>query len=363
MESMKLLERLMRAIKRLAMESRGKLMTLTILLVLLIGAADYLTGYEITFSVFYLGAVCLATWFIGDRFAVIVAITSVVCWIAGDVEAGAHYTSRFVLGWNAGIALSFYVVMITVLSSLRSLQEKLEAKVQERTAALTDEMSKRELLEKELLAVSEREQRRIGHDLHDSLCQHLTGTALAGQVLGEKLAAKGMQEVIDANRVVVLVEEGISMARSLARGLAPVEMEEEGLMAAFRELAKSSTERLRIQCKFEAPEPVFFEDSATATHLFRITQEAISNAIKHGRAKNVRISLKHEPAGTTLRVRDDGSGLPDVLPANRGMGLHIMQHRAAMIGASFFIRREGAETVVACVLPDDINEENDHEHD
>jgi signal transduction histidine kinase len=358
---MKIVEGWMRWITRLGRQSRRRLMALTFFLVLLIGATDYITGYEISFSVFYLGAVCLATWFIGFRFALVVAVGSVACWFVGDVAAGARYTSRFVLGWNAAIALSFYVVMIRVLSSLRSLQEKLEAKVRERTAALTDEMTARERLEKELLSISEREQRRIGHDLHDSLCQHLTGTALAGHVLGEKLAARGMPEIVDANRVVALVEEGIALARSLARGLAPVELEEEGLMAAFRELARSTSERLRIQCRFDVSEPVLIGDADTATHLFRIAQEAISNAIRHGRAQNVRISLSHEAGSVALRVKDDGSGLPDILPPDRGMGLHIMQHRAAMIGARFSIKRESAGTLVTCVLPGAPLSEGAHE--
>ena len=357
----KAVERLMGWLARIGRQSRRRLMALTFLLVVLIGLADYVTGYEISFSVFYLSAVCLATWFIGFRFGLVVAVGSVACWFIGDWAAGAHYTSRFVLGWNAAIALTFYWVMIVVLSSLRSLQDKLEAKVRERTAALTEEMATNERLEKELLSVSEREQRRIGHDLHDSLCQHLTGTALAGHVLGEKLAARGMPEIVDANRVVALVEEGISLARSLARGLAPVELEAEGLMAAFRELAKSTSERLRIDCRFESSAPVLIEDADMATHLFRIAQEAISNAIRHGRAQHVRISLTHEGGSVALRVRDDGCGLPDILPPNRGMGLHIMQHRAAMIGARFSIRREGKGTLVACVLPDAPLTEGAHE--
>ena len=357
----KAVERLMAWLTRIGRQSRRRLMALTFVLVILIGLADYVTGYEISFSVFYLSAVCLATWFIGFRFALVVAVGSVACWFIGDWLAGKQYTSRFVLGWNAAIALTFYWVMIVVLSSLRSLQDKLEAKVRERTAALTEEMATNERLEKELLSVSEREQRRIGHDLYDSLCQHLTGTALAGHVLGEKLAARGMPEIVDANRVVALVEEGISLARSLARGLAPVELEAEGLMAAFRELAKSTSERLRIDCRFESSAPVLIEDADMATHLFRIAQEAISNAIRHGRAQHVRISLTHEAGSVALRVMDDGCGLPDILPPNRGMGLHIMQHRAAMIGARFSIRREGKGTLVACVLPDAPLTEGAHE--
>jgi len=207
------------------------------------------------------------------------------------------------------------------------------------------------MLEKELLAVSEREQRRIGHDLHDSLCQHLTGTALAGQVLGEKLEARGLPEAADAGRVVSLVEEGITLARSLARGLAPVDLEAEGLMAALRELAKNVSERFNVDCTFDAPEFVPMDDDASAIHLFRIAQEAISNAIRHGRAKRVVIALSISTEGVRLSITDDGAGLPEPMPAAHGMGLNIMRHRSAMIGATFDIRRIAQGTRVECTVP------------
>src|SRR5271165_1988590 len=112
-------------------------------------------------------------------------------------------------------------------------------------------MAERERLERELLEISEREQRRIGHDLHDSLCQHLTGAALAGQVLEEKLAARRLPEAGDASKVVELVEEGISLSRKLAKGLHPIEMEAEGLMQALEELVATSTELFKVSCRFE----------------------------------------------------------------------------------------------------------------
>ena len=319
--------------------------------VVLVGVADYLTGYEISFSIFYLVAVSVATWFIGFRFGLFISLLSVVCWLIGDLAAGATYSTRFVPGWNAVIALAFYVVMVRVLANLRTMHDRLEGMVEQRTAALTAEMAKREMLEKELLAVSEREQRRIGHDLHDSLCQHLTGTALAGQVLGDKLEARGLPEAADAGRVVTLVEEGITLARSLARGLAPVELEAEGLMAALRELAQNVSERFKVNCTFEAPEFVPIDDAASAIHLFRIAQEAISNAIKHGRARHIVIALFISPGGVRLSIADDGVGLPEPLPATRGMGLNIMRHRSAIIGATFEIRRAEQGTSVECTMP------------
>ncbi len=333
-------------------KSRRKAIAGALGIVFLVGVVDYLSGYEITFSVFYLVAITVAVWFVGARFGIFISALSVACWLAGDFAAGAKYASRFVPGWNAVIALVFYLVMVGVLSRLRALHDELEAKVRARTAALTEEMAKRELLEKELLAVSEREQQRIGHDLHDSLCQHLTGTALAGQVLGGKLAAQARPEAADAHRIVALVEEGITLARNLARGLAPVELEAEGLAVALREFAKNTAERFKIDCRFAAPHPAPIDDLATALHLFRIAQEATANAIRHGHAKQVLISLSAVREGLRLTIQDDGCGLPDTLPERRGMGLHIMQHRAAMIGASLAIRREPPGTVVSCFLAD-----------
>jgi signal transduction histidine kinase len=200
--------------------------------------------------------------------------------------------------------------------------------------------------------VSEREQRRIGHDLHDSLCQHLTATALAGQVLSERLAARSLTEAADADKVVELVEEGINLARSLARGLYPVEMEAEGLMAAFRELADNLTKRTKVTCVFDCRTPVLVHDGATATHLYRIVQEAVSNAMRHGKARRIGISLSEEAGHVTLTIEDDGGGLPDDWQTREGLGIRIMAHRAAMIGGSLSVEpAPTGGTIVTCSVP------------
>lgn len=338
-------------LSRLERLPRAITMTAALLIVILVGVIDYFTGYEISLSIFYLMAIALATWHVGRRFGWLVSMLSVMTWLLGDLAAGATYANRFVPVWNVVIMLVSYLVIVEGLSNLRALQNQLEAKVIARTAALSKEMTKREALEKELLEVGERERRRIGHDLHDSLCQHLTGTALAGQVVGERLAAKALPEEAEVRRVVTLIEDGITLAHNLARGLAPVELEAEGLMAAFRELAGTTTERFHIDCRFEAPHPVLIDDPATSTHLFRIAQEAVSNAIKHGRARHVTIGLFSDAEDMILVVRDNGEGWREPLLENRGgMGLHIMRHRAAMIGATLNIQRETPGTVVTCRL-------------
>ena len=173
----------------------------------------------------------LAVWFVGDVFGIVVSILSVGAWVWGDLKAGARYSTPFVPVWNALIAVVFLFVVVGILARLRKFNRELEERVRQRTVALANEIKERARLEHELLGISEREQLRIGHDLHDSLCQHLTGTALAGQVLGEKLAEKSLPEEAAANHVVKLVEEAIDLTRTLARGLHPADLEGEG----FRE--------------------------------------------------------------------------------------------------------------------------------
>jgi signal transduction histidine kinase len=336
--------------KRSGYSSRAPVVVASLGIVIAVGLVDYASGWELSLSVFYLLAVALAAWFVGTKFAFFVSVLSVAVSLAGDLATGGRYSTRLVPWWNASIVLGFYIVVVSLLAKLRAAHEELELRVRQRTAALTDEMAERERLERELLEISEREQRRIGHDLHDSLGQHLTGVALAGQVLGEKLAGRALPEATDAHKLVELVEEGIVLSRKLAKGLHPIELQAEGLMQALEELAATTSELFRISCRFECDSPVLIRDATTAIHLYRIAQEALSNAVRHGQAKNVTIQLETLEDGIALRVKDDGLGLPAPVP-NTGMGLRIMAHRAGMIGATFSARREEpGGTLVACVL-------------
>jgi signal transduction histidine kinase len=319
--------------------------------VFLIGLVDYAITQEITFSVFYLLAVGLATWFVGKGFGSFISLLSVAVSLYGDFAAGTRYSSLLIASWNASILLAFYLIVVLLLTTLRSLHKELEARVRERTAALTDEIAERERLERELLGISEREQHRIGQDLHDSLCQHLTGTSLAGQVLEEKLIVRNLPEAADANKVVGLIEEGISLARKLAKGLHPIELEAAGLMGALEELASTTSELFRVLCHFECDSPVLIHDPATSGHLYRIAQEALRNAIKHGKSRHIIIRLETLDDGILLFIKDDGIGLAENASKNGGMGLRIMAHRASMIGATFQIKKEDSGgTIVLCKL-------------
>jgi signal transduction histidine kinase len=338
-------------VEQLKNRSRFALIAFAFLIIGIVGLIDYLTGHEISFSVFYLLGVSLAVWFVGKWCGALVSVLSVAVWVAGDIASGARFSSPLIPIWNAAILLTFYLIVVWLLARLRTFHQNLEEQVQQRTVALTDEMAERERLERELLDISEREQRRIGQDLHDGLCQHLTGATLAGQVLEEKLAALKLSEAGDANKVVGIMEEAINLSRRLAKGLYPVEMEADGLMLALEEFASTSSELFKVACRFECDSPVLIHDPATAGHLYRIAQEAVGNAIKHGKAKNILIRLDANEANTILSIKDDGLGLPEPLPKNRGLGLRIMAHRASMIGGKFSARREkGGGTLATCEL-------------
>lgn len=339
-------------LEELERSSRLSLILLAFALLALIGVVDYLTGFEIMFSLFYLLVVGLATWFVGRWFGLLISVLSVAAWIGGDLAAGAHYSNALVPIWNALILLALYVIVVWLLANLRSLHRDLTSRVEQRTHALKEEMRQRQRLEKEILQVSEREQRRIGHELHDGLCQHLTATALAGQVLGERLSARSLAEAADAEKVVELVEEGINMARNLARGLYPVEMDAEGLMAAFQDLADSITKATRIQCAFQCDKPVLINDDNVATHLYRIAQEAVTNAVRHGKPKRILLSLQERNNEIRLTVEDDGAGLPENVQESRGLGIRIMAYRAAMLGGAFSIEpAPTGGTIVTCSFP------------
>src|ERR1700759_3407967 len=213
------------------------LVGLTFVIVAGVATVDFLNGYEISCPVFYLVAIGLATWYVGAVFGGLISIISALVTTIVSLLSGQHYYNRFAPIWNAAIVLSFYFIVVWLLSRLRQTHATLEQRVKERTASLSSELAERRRLENEILAIGEREQRRIGLDIHDSLCQHLTGTALAEQFLVEKLAARDAPEVADANRVVGLIEDAISLARGLAAGLFPLEADDEDLPSALSELA------------------------------------------------------------------------------------------------------------------------------
>jgi signal transduction histidine kinase len=217
--------------------------------------------------------------------------------------------------------------------------------------SITRDVTEHKRLEKEILEISEKEQRRLGQDLHDGLGQHLAGLACLMKGLEQKLAVHSEPEQKDAALLTSLVNEAIAQTRSLARGLYPVELEANGLMAALEELACNTAKIFNFSCRFQCDEPVLVHDNSAATHLYRIAQGAVDNAIKHSKAKQLLICLAKANGKMVLSVSDDGVGIEDLSELNKGMGLRIMRHRAEMIKGVLDIRRGHAGgTVVTCSL-------------
>ncbi len=199
----------------------------------------------------------------------------------------------------------------------------------------------RERLEAELLEISERERRNIGHDLHDGLGQRLTALALVSHALCEQIRQATGGRGIDLGRILNVVQqingdlrEAISETRRLARGLGPVALDSSDLSSALQGLAESVHQEYGPRTCFNSPEPIAVEDVSVAGHLYRIAQEALNNALKHSQGRSISIDLHQEDDHLELSVADDGVGIPLEGSARPGMGLRVMDYRARLIGAT-----------------------------
>jgi len=216
------------------------------------------------------------------------------------------------------------------------------------------DLGERRRLERQVLESAASEQRRIGQDLHDGLSQQLSAIDFAVELMRRK-ALKGIApEPEQFHKLKDLIQSSILQVRQIAHGLQPVHFRVGGLPEALRELARTTAERFHIACRARCSPGVKIGDEATADHLYRIAQEATGNAIKHGKARAVRIQLAaRDDTGLELAVLDNGIGFGATpSPPRSGMGLRIMKYRAGAIGADFRIGplRNGRGTIVRCAL-------------
>lgn len=216
-------------------------------------------------------------------------------------------------------------------------------------------------LQKQVLEIAAEEDRRIGHELHDGVQQELTGLGLLAQTVSDMLSAdipwqpECEPRLEKIRKMTERVAKGINdvgrEVHQLSRGLVPVEIDAEGLRWALTELAASVQERYSIQCHFSSRGDIDLTNNFAATHLFRIVQEAVNNAVKHGHAKRIDISMIGNEKSIELEVLDDGSGISEQQLSNAGLGLRIMPYRAGLIGATVSIsagKKEG--TLVRCLI-------------
>ena len=215
--------------------------------------------------------------------------------------------------------------------------------------ALVRDVTDREMLEKEIVESSHRTQMRLGQDLHDGLGQHLTGISFLSKALERNLASQSRPEAAEAAEIGKLVLEALSQTRHLARGLFPVEVESSGLVPALRELTTNVEERCQVACCLECADHLAVNDPTLSMHLFRLVQEAINNAVKHGQARRVVVALQATNGRAVLSIADDGLGFPTDGSKSKGLGLRIMNFRAQKIGGTLdILPGENGGTVVSC---------------
>lgn len=255
------------------------------------------------------------------------------------------------------IGMFVFILFQAVALSLRFSKaftevELLSGELSVKNLALEEEIAERTRLELEIVNISEDERRRISHDLHDGLCQQLTGARLHCSVMERKLMAAEMQSP-ELTQLSSLLEKSVNMAYDLSRGLWPVELDPQGVGPSLEELTRRLSYSSGIAIEFSQDRSCAMCTNAGAVQLYRIAQEAITNAVKHAQASSIVVDLNcQNRSGLTLTVHDNGIGRSAALRTEGGLGMSIMSHRAGIIGATLTVSdAEGGGTVVTCIAP------------
>ena len=207
-------------------------------------------------------------------------------------------------------------------------------------------------LRQALLAAADHERERLGRELHDGLCQHLAGIAAMSSALSRRLPQAGAAAcAAEVAEIGVLLKQAVVCARDLAHGLCPAELRAADLAQAIEVFAANVGALFGVACNFEARQPCPDLGAEGQMHLFRIVQEAVHNAVIHGRSRRVDIVLSTGPDEGLVCVSDDGAGLPDHDLVKRSMGLRSMAYRARLLGGSLVVRRQlPVGTVLSCTF-------------
>jgi len=342
---------LLASITRMPTWGRGWSVFLILTVLLTIGWVDLVTGPFVSMRLFYDLPIAMAVLWLGGWAGVATALSSVSVWLMAARSVNAVYAQPPVLWWNLSVAIASYLTVVAVLHGFITLQRELELRVAQRTLALREEEHARARLQREILTISERERSSIGHELHDDLCQHLVGTSFAAGVLAQHLGSRADGAETEAQAIVGMIQEGIAKTRDLARGLLLAEIKSDELAVELEEYSQAVSQQSGVPCRFTAHGQTNANNEATASHLFRIAQEAVRNALRHAHPTSLEIVLMENEKHLVLIVSDDGSGIADER-AGTGMGLRIMAQRAEIIGGDLAVEpAEGGGTCVHCRVP------------
>ena len=311
-------------------------------LLLLIGELDLITSYQFRLLPFYAVPIFAVAWFCGKRPGLLTALASGVIWWCANWFGGDPDLRTWIAIWETGRHFGFFLVVALAASALRTKSDMAAARI-----ALLEHSQR---LEHEVVTISEAEQRRIGQDLHDGLCQYLAALTCSARSLQDDLQKLNLNaEAEAAGELAAHLQDAVVQTRDLARGLIPAQVDQVGIIVALQALAQSVSRLRGITCTFRFHGVVADCDEATAVHLYRIAQEAINNATKHGKATRIAISLKGDGDLITLRVLDNGSGISGFVATGTGLG--IMRYRARLSGGELTVEQpKGGGTMVSCTV-------------
>lgn len=310
--------------------------------IVLIGLLMLSTDSLISVSLLYLVPILLVTAFSGATLGFLAALLASGLWLASDLGSLHGVSGTGIAWWNAFMRLGTFGVAIALVSTMKSLNKSLEVRIASRTSELREKLAENSRLEKKVLEVGDEEKARIGQDIHDGLCQELISVALSLRLLREERSRN--HEIADSQleRLQGMVDGCISQARNISRGLFPASLESDGLEIALRQLAANCGNRTTVDVQVDCSGNLLALDSDIAGHLYRIAQEAVTNALRHSGATVVNIRVSADAPQFVLQIADNGRGTASG-PVNReGMGRKIMAYRARMIGAEITFEDSGA---------------------
>jgi signal transduction histidine kinase len=309
---------------------------------LVIGVLDFISSYQFRLLPLYVGPIFVVAWFFGKNSGIVTALFSSVIWWGANWFNGDPDLHNWVQAWEISRHVGFFLVVALIGSALRGKSDIAATRI-----ALLEHSQQ---LEREIVNISEAEQRRIGQDLHDGLCQYLAALGCSAISLRDDLQKLGLPAEADAaGELATLLQNAVVQTRDLARGLVPAHVGQVGIIVALESLAESVSRLQGITCTFRFHGPVANCDDQTAMHLYRIAQEAINNSMKHGKASKIAISLDAAGDLMTLRILDDGVGIPGFISTGTGVG--IMRNRARLSGGEFRIEQpKGGGTMITCTI-------------
>jgi signal transduction histidine kinase len=342
-----------------------------LILTTLVGLIDSQTGEEISFSVFYLIPISFVSWFADKKSGFVFSILCAVIWFYIDSTIKTEYSNPAIPYWNSMVRLGFFLVVLFLISNMKSLNEKLETKIKERTLNLSNEVSehlkakaeitrqKEELrmLTNRIQRIKEEENIKIAREIHDELGQSLTAINLELMWISKKYSNNA--DIV--NRMVMLsgiVNDTIKTTRKISSSLRPRLLDQLGILAAIRSYFTEFSKRSGINCEAELPEGEINLDPILSTSLFRIFQEAVTNIARHSMASKVFVQIEIHSGILTMTIQDNGIGMNTVNGNKNGYSLGIlgMKERAILLGGNLnILSQNGSGTEVKLEIPIKIN--------